>query len=1466
MRLPNPFALASKIVGSVTEVAGALVQAGTGRRVWTADGRTHLEVRGIHRPETGEAAAALRARLLGLEGVRNVEVNAVLGRVVVAHDPGVVGRDGLAAVVGEVEREHGLARLAVSEGSATHPANAGPGVRELVALGTNVVGVAYSVLGTALPFRVLPPVLPALVSLADSTPRLRVEVETRLGRPVTDAGFAVGGAVAQALGQQPIGLLTDVGYRYCMRREVRARQGAWRRWEHSVADRPEAHRADPVDRGQRPRPLPNGPVERAANTSAALALAGYLGVLAGTRSPARAVAFLHSGVPRAAKVGREAFAAQLATDLSHAGTLVLEPDALRRLDRVDTVVVDASTLLTGRHMVSDVVAVEEGIEERKLLQRARDLVDVWHPLAFRERGAWAIMPIERLTSPRSEDLDRSVRETSGSGVTLLALTRKGRTAGVVRALAEVDPFTEALCEAARRAGSLRLAGADSELRARLGADDVVPGGSRLLESVRGLQEDGHVVAVVSGFERAALAAADVGLGVPDRTGAPSWGAHLQCPGLAQTCLALDAVAVARRTSRHSAQLAVAGSSFGVLLGTLGPAGSASLRAAFPVHFATLLALGVGTWFGMTPAQLSSPVPVDRTPWHAMSRRAVLNLLGSSNQGLDEADVPQRRPEEGLGGDPGEMGLARASAEELANPLTPALAAGAGVSASLGAVTDAVLISGVLAMNALIGGAQRIKANRELRQLSATSALRVRLRRGAVTRTERADKLVPGDVLELQAGDAVPADCRLLEARGLEVDESTLTGESQLVTKGTAATTAPAIGDRLSMLYQGTMVAAGRAVAVVVATGDRTEVGRTSKANVNGEPAPITGVAARLRALTRVTLPVTLGAGVVLMGSDLLRGQGISQALNHAVSLAVAAVPEGLPFVATVAELASARRLSQRGVLVRTPATIEALGRVDVLCFDKTGTLTEGRISLRKVSDGRAAGSIDELTPPLRDVLAAGGRASPWHESDAPLPHPTDRAVLDGAREQGVAPSEGLGELAWVDELRFEPSRGYHAVLARHPNGSVLSVKGAPEAVLGQCIRWRSAEGDRAFDAAARAEVDASVEGLARQGFRVLAVAERSAGELTGLDESHVTGLDFRGLLALADPVRHTAAEAVDQLRRAGIDVMMITGDHPSTAEAIAAELNLVDGSRLLTGVEIDSLDEDELTERLGHTSVCARVSPAQKARIVRSLHRGGRVVAMTGDGANDVPAIRLAHVGIALGTKATPAAREAADLVVTDDRIETITDAIVEGRAMWSSVRDALSILLGGNLGEIGFALGSGLFSASGGLNARQLLLVNLLTDVLPAMAVAVRPPPRATPEELLAEGPDASLGSSLTTDIYLRAATTAGAALCAWLLARPVGTPAQASTTGLVALVGAQLGQTMAVRGRTPLVILGSVGSLAALVTIVQIPGISQFFGCSPLMPHQWAITLGAATAATVAEVLIHAVRHSAGSRAVTP
>nr|MDQ3765184.1 HAD-IC family P-type ATPase [Actinomycetota bacterium] len=580
---------------------------------------------------------------------------------------------------------------------------------------------------------------------------------------------------------------------------------------------------------------------------------------------------------------------------------------------------------------------------------------------------------------------------------------------------------------------------------------------------------------------------------------------------------------------------------------------------------------------------------------------------------------------------------------------------------------------------------------------------------------------------------------------------------------------------------------------------------------------------------------------------------VNQALGRAVSLAVASVPEGLPFVATVAELAAARRLSQRGALARNPSTIEALGRVNVLCFDKTGTLTKGRIRLRQVSDGRRSAGLDELDEHLRQVVAVAVRASPWQ--DDKVPHQTDRAVLRGARKAGVAPDEGLDEVRQLDQLVFEPSRGYHAALWRCRDTHRLSVKGAPEVVLPRCTRWRrdsTTPGSTIrLDAAHRRRVEQEVNRLARRGYRVLAVAERTTSERPDLDESRLRELELCGLLALADPVRPTAAESVGTLRRAGVDVTMITGDHPSTAEAIAAELGLLDGGRVVTGAELDGMDDEHLSEQLPDISVFARVDPAQKARIVRQLRRAGRVVAVTGDGANDVPAIRLADVGIALGKRATQAARDAADVVVTDNRIETITDAIVEGRGMWSSVRDALSILLGGNLGEIAFTVGAGLLSGHDALNARQLLLVNLVTDVLPAMAVAVRPPPDTTAEQLLAEGPEASLGSALTRDMYLRAATTAGAAAAAWLVARPVSSPGQASTTALIALVGAQLGQTMAVRGRTPLVMTAALGSAAVLAAIVQIPGVSWFFGCRPLLPHQWGVALGSAGVATVAALL---------------
>jgi cation-transporting P-type ATPase I len=303
------------------------------------------------------------------------------------------------------------------------------------------------------------------------------------------------------------------------------------------------------------------------------------------------------------------------------------------------------------------------------------------------------------------------------------------------------------------------------------------------------------------------------------------------------------------------------------------------------------------------------------------------------------------------------------------------------------------------------------------------------------------------------------------------------------------------------------------------------------------------------------------------------------------------------------------------------------------------------------------------------------------------------------------------------------------------------------------------------------------------------------------------------------------------MHRAGVDIVMVTGDHPSTAEAIATELGLRNAGQVITGAEIEGLDDDALAKLVGRVGVFARVTPMHKVRIVRALQRTGRVVAMTGDGANDAPAIRLADVGIALGEGSTTAARQAADMVVTDERIETIVHAALEGRALWTSVRDAVAILVGGNLGEILYTLVGGLFASQPPLNVRQLLLVNLVTDTFPALAIALRPPVHTSPEELLREGPDASLGDALTRDIMWRAMITAGCASGAWLAAR-MGGKRGANTVGLLALTGSQLAQTLAAGSHSLPVIATSVGSFAALVAVVETPVVSHFFGCRPLGP----------------------------------
>jgi cation-transporting P-type ATPase I len=592
---------------------------------------------------------------------------------------------------------------------------------------------------------------------------------------------------------------------------------------------------------------------------------------------------------------------------------------------------------------------------------------------------------------------------------------------------------------------------------------------------------------------------------------------------------------------------------------------------------------------------------------------------------------------------------------------------------------------------------------------------------------------------------------------------------------------------------------------------------------------------------------------VLAALGALRGLPLREVVDSSVALAAAAAPEGLPFLATVAQLSGARRLAQHGALVRSRRSVEALGRVDVVCVDKTGTLTEGRIALVAVSDGTTETPVNgrDLTPGARHILAAGLRAAP-DTSGGKLAYAEDGALVEVAAAGGIRADLGAAGWQRVAELPFEADRGFHAVLGSNGGATLLAVKGAPEIVLARSATWQDRNGPIRLGETRRRRLMGEARRLARRGLRVLAVAERAAPGQTTLDEDLVGELTFLGFLAYSDPVRPTAAQAVHNVRRAGVDIIMMTGDHPNTAESIAMQLDLVNGKGIMTGPELEALNDDELATAASRIAVFARVTPFHKVRVVQALQHAGRVVAMTGDGANDAQAIRLADVGIAFGERSTPATREAADLLVTDDRIETVVEALLEGRALWASTREAAAILVGGNLGEIAFTVAG---AAAGGrppLNARQLLLVNLLTDAAPAMAVAVRQPTRPSPEQLLREGPEASLGGPLVRDIAWRATLTAAAATGAWVAARATGTRAHANTVAMTALVGAQLGQTLLVGGRDPVVVAVGLGSAALLAGVVQTPGLSHFFGCRPLGPVGWGISAAATGAATAGAFLL--------------
>ncbi len=1429
------------------------------RRVSIGAERAHVEFRTVVDEELPALADAISTLAADMRYLDWVELNAHTQRVVFAYQRNAYGEDELVSVVERAERMASVDNAGF-ERQVYHPEDQELPLRRSVELFADLVALTVGASLRVTPLPAVPGVgnLVAAVSLLRSVPRLRGGLEERWGPERADLILNLANSVVHAAAQRPMTSLVDSVHKFEQLRELRGQASVWERRKAELL----VHKGDGfATRGigqspTRPCPLPRGPIEEYADRAWAVSLSGFALSLVATRSIQRATAAVFGGLPRPARVGRDIFAAELSLALAQRGLLVQEPEVLRRFDRLNCLVLQGD-LVTTDHFVLSGVTSDEPDEAADLRERVRAMFDPKQPLRSQGDGLWRLGPWGQSGASADIRLQEHARASQRTGTLLLCLERAGRAVAVVDV--EIVPRTgvEELIAAAQDAQMrVVIASSDESVLDRFNVDDMISQTEGMRAGIRRLQREGHGVLVVATGDSIGLPLADCGIGIV-REGEPTpWGAHIICRrDLGDVRFLIHACKQARELSKQAVNIALSAASVGALVSAGGLLKMTTRRVLFVVNSASLISMANGFRSSTELRRLQLPAPWDPTPWHALEVEGVLARLGTSRDGLGREEIV-RRSESGVVRSNELAQLTEAVSDELFSPFAPLLAVGAGLSAVVGSVGDAAMVAGVVVVNALVGGTQRYRTERKIRELTEAVTPVARVRRGGFDYQVMATDLVLGDVVVLATGDVVPADCRIISGESLEVDASTLTGESLPVSKGEHASFEDSIADRSSMLYAGTSIAAGRAVAVVVALGENMEVRRGASVAKAGRAQG--GVERRLRSLMDLTGPIALAAGVGVVGGGLLRGRRLDELVGSAVSLAVASVPEGLPLLATAAQLAAAERLSQRGALVRNSRSIEALGRVDTICVDKTGTLTEGRIELSSVSDGELHEFVEDVSRARRDALAAALRAS--GPSEGVAVDPTDVALYRAAARARLDADFGCPEWRRRSELSFESGRGYHATFGNSADGGVLSVKGAPEVVLPMCSSWRRGKSERQLGSDERYSLAVQATRIARRGLRVLAVAERVIDtEQTPEGPESLERLAFCGFLAFTDPVRPTARQALQDLAKAGVGAVMITGDHPSTAEAIATELGLLRGAEVLTGVQLAAMDDVALDLALPRIAVFARVTPAQKVRIVRALQRAGRVVAMLGDGANDAPAIRLSDVGVAIGENSTAAARGAADIVLTDGRIETLLRAVAEGRAMWSSVRDAVSILMGGNLGEIGFTTAVGVISGRPPLNARQLLLVNLLTDVAPAMAIAIRPPSEETLDALAKEGPEASLGQPLNRDIALRAGLTGLGAAGAWTIARFTGTRARASTVALASLVGTQLSQTLSAGHGDATVRWTGIGSAAVLAAIIQTPGLSHFFGCRPLGPFGWATVVGASAAATNVPRLVTLLREAA-------
>ncbi|MEW6274379.1 MAG: cation-translocating P-type ATPase [Bacillota bacterium] len=893
-------------------------------------------------------------------------------------------------------------------------------------------------------------------------------------------------------------------------------------------------------------------------------------------------------------------------------------------------------------------------------------------------------------------------------------------------------------------------------------------------------------------------------------------------------------------------------------------------------------------------------------WHALEAEEVLAVFGANAaQGLSEREAAERLARFG----PNELLKAtRASLVSMflgqfRDFMVILLLAATLISFFLGEYADALAILAIVTLNAVLGCIHEFKAERSLEALKQLVAPEARVMRNGLEKKIPAAELVPGDLVFLEAGDRVPADLRLLQARNLETNEASLTGEAAPVKKDPAPLRHPVSpGETRNMAYLGTVVTRGRGQGVVVATGMATEMGRIAGLIQEAQDDQ-TPLQRRLAHLGKALVGLCLLICALVVALGIYRGEGIYQMFLAGVSLAVAAIPEGLPAIVTVALATGVQRMARRRAIVRKLSAVETLGCATVICADKTGTLTQNQMTVRKILAGGKTAQVTgegydpkgEFTginvhdPALqlflkiaalcnnavltRGEISVGGMfrnvlrkrpARAWGVHG----DPTEGALLVMAAKGGVWREEIEKQERRVAEFPFDSDRKRMTVVYRRPDGRLAAyVKGAPDVVLELCTHYLDGERVLPLPPRKKEEFLRANGELAARALRVLVLAYRElpaapagANFLKGpdsLNEQEVEkNLIFAGLAGMLDPPRPAARTAVQKCRRAGIKVVMITGDHRLTAGAVAGELGLLEReSAVLTGPELDALDDAQLRAKTKNTSVFARVAPRHKLRIVRALKENGHVVAMTGDGVNDAPAVKEADIGIAMGIAGTDVTKEAAAMVLADDNFNTIVAAVEEGRGIYENIRKTIRYLLSCNIGEVLVMFLAVLAGLPLPLLPVQILWMNLITDGLPAMALGVEPVPRDVMYRRPRDPRESIFAHGLGWRIFgggLLIGLTAMALFAAAYQGEPARL-AESRTVAFNALVFLQLFYVLVCRSERPAggergfwanpCLPAAVFFSAFLqVAVTQLPLLQPVFRTVSLDWRQWGMILGAA------------------------